>query len=552
MAALEKNNIYTARIEGYSSEGLGIARIDGQVVFVHGAVRGELCRVLVMKVLKNAAFGKVTELLEPSPERREPDCPYYGRCGGCDFRHLSYREELWAKRQRVQDALTRLGGSDVEVEEILGAADPLYYRNKSQYPVSAGKVGFYRARTHDVVDIEHCLIQKPQADAAAAALRDYLRDFAVPSYDEKTGRGLLRHLYVRTNRRGESLVCVLANGERLPHEEELVGRLRRAVPDCVGVVLGVNTRRGNTILGERYRTLWGADTLEDELCGLTFRLSVPSFYQVNRDQAEVLYRKAVEYAGLTGGELVVDLYCGAGTITQVMAGGAGRVIGAEIVPEAIEDARENARRNGIENVEFFCGDAAQLAADFAGRGLRPDVICVDPPRKGLAPEVIAAAAQMAPQRVVYVSCDPGTLGRDVKRFAEYGYRVQRAAACDLFPGTRHVETVVMLSHKKPDSVINVKVEFGEGEGKVPLDNIAKRAEAYKPKERVTYKMIKEYIEAKYGFKVHTAYIAEVKRALGLPMYDAPNAVEELKQPRKHPTAEKVEAIKDALKHFEVI
>ena len=458
MAALEKNNIYTARIEGYSSEGLGIARIDGQVVFVHGAARGELCRVLVMKVLKNAAFGKVTELLEPSPERREPDCPYYGRCGGCDFRHLSYREELWAKRQRVQDALTRLGGSDVEVEEILGAADPLYYRNKSQYPVSAGKVGFYRARTHDVVDIERCLIQKPQADAAAAALRDYMRDFAVPSYDEKTGRGLLRHLYVRTNRRGESLVCVLANGERLPHEEELVGRLRRAVPDCVGVVLGVNTRRGNTILGERYRTLWGADTLEDELCGLTFRLSVPSFYQVNRDQAEVLYRKAVEYAGLTGGELVVDLYCGAGTITQVMAGGAGRVIGAEIVPEAIEDARENARRNGIENVEFFCGDAAQLAADFAGRGLRPDVICVDPPRKGLAPEVIAAAAQMAPQRVVYVSCDPGTLGRDVKRFAEYGYRVQRAAACDLFPGTRHIETVVLLSEGEVDSK-KIRVEF---------------------------------------------------------------------------------------------
>ena len=552
MAALEKNNIYTARIEGYSSEGLGIARIDGQVVFVHGAVRGELCRVLVMKVLKNAAFGKVTELLEPSPERREPDCPYYGRCGGCDFRHLSYREELWAKRQRVQDALTRLGGSDVEVEEILGAADPLYYRNKSQYPVSAGKVGFYRARTHDVVDIEHCLIQKPQADAAAAALRDYMRDFAVPSYDEKTGRGLLRHLYVRTNRRGESLVCVLANGERLPHEEELVGRLRRAVPDCVGVVLGVNTRRGNTILGERYRTLWGADTLEDELCGLTFRLSVPSFYQVNRDQAEVLYRKAVEYAGLTGGELVVDLYCGAGTITQVMAGGAGRVIGAEIVPEAIEDARENARRNGIENVEFFCGDAAQLAADFAGRGLRPDVICVDPPRKGLAPEAIAAAAQMAPQRVVYVSCDPGTLGRDVKRFAEYGYRVQRAAACDLFPRTRHIETVVLLSHKKPDSYIHIDVEFGEGEGKIPVDKIVQRAEQYKPKERVTYKRIKEYILEKYGFKVHTAYIAEVKRSLGLPMYDAPNAVEKLKQARKHPTPEKVEAIKDALHYFAVI
>lgn len=536
MAALEKNNIYTARIGGYSSEGLGIARIDGQVVFVHGAVRGELCRVLVMKVLKNAAFGKVTELLEPSPERREPDCPYYGRCGGCDFRHLSYREELWAKRQRVQDALTRLGGSDVEVEEILGAADPLYYRNKSQYPVSAGKVGFYRARTHDVVDIEHCLIQKPQADAAAAALRDYLRDFAVPSYDEKTGRGLLRHLYVRTNRRGESLVCVLANGERLPHEEELVGRLRRAVPDCVGVVLGVNTRRGNTILGERYRTLWGADTLEDELCGLTFRLSVPSFYQVNRDQAEVLYRKAVEYAGLTGGELVVDLYCGAGTITQVMAGGAGRVIGAEIVPEAIEDARENARRNGIENVEFFCGDAAQLAADFAGRGLRPDVICVDPPRKGLAPGVIAAAAQMAPQRVVYVSCDPGTLGRDVKRFAEYGYRVQRAAACDLFPGTRHVETVVLLSRETNPLTVEVRMEVETGE----------------VKEHPTYKRIQEYVQEKYGFKVHTAYIAEVKRMVGLDMHKAPNAVEQRKHEYHPCPPEKVEAIKDALRHFGLI
>ena len=538
MAALEKNNIYTARIEGYSSEGLGIARIDGQVVFVHGAVRGELCRILVMKVLKNAAFGKVTELLEPSPERREPDCPYYGRCGGCDFRHLSYREELWAKRQRVQDALTRLGGSDVEVEEILGAADPLYYRNKSQYPVSAGKVGFYRARTHDVVDIEHCLIQKPQADAAAAALRDYMRDFAVPSYDEKTGRGLLRHLYVRTNRRGESLVCVLAKGERLPREEELVGRLRRAVPDCVGVVLGVNTRRGNTILGEGYRTLWGADTLEDELCGLTFRLSVPSFYQVNRDQAEVLYRKAVEYAGLTGGELVVDLYCGAGTITQVMAGGAGRVIGAEIVPEAIEDARENARRNGIENVEFFCGDAAQLAADFAGRGLRPDVICVDPPRKGLAPGVIAAAAQMAPQRVVYVSCDPGTLGRDVKRFAEYGYRVQRAAACDLFPGTRHIETVCLLILRNPVTHINIDVDVEE----MVQDKSG----------MATYGQIKDYVLEQNGLKVSSLYIAQIKQKHGIierENYNKPKS-EDARQPQC--PLEKERAITEALKHFNML
>lgn len=553
MPALEKNRIYRAHIDGYSSEGLGIARIDGQVVFVHGAVRGETCDVLVMKVLKNAAFGKIAALAEPSPARRQPDCPYYGRCGGCDFRHMSYEEELWAKRARVQDALTRIGGAEVTVEEILGAEQPLHYRNKSIYPISpAGEVGFYRARSHQVVHVEHCLIQKPEADALAQAVRDYIARFQVEPYNEATGRGLLRHLYVRTSCRGESLACLLVNGSRLPHEQELVDMLRAAAPGVCGVVLGENTRRGNAILGDRYRTLWGRDYLTDTLCGLELRLSVPSFYQVNHDQAQRLYEKALEYAGLTGRELAVDLYCGAGTITQVLARRARHVIGGEIVPEAIRDAEDSARRNGVENVEFLCGDASRLAAELRQRGLRPDVICVDPPRKGLAPDVVEAAASMTPGRIVYVSCDPATLARDVARFAPLGYRPVRACAVDLFPGTAHVETVVLLSHKKADSYIHIDVEFGEGEGKIPVDSIAKRAEAYKPKEKVTYKMIKEYIEAKYGFKVHTAYIAEVKRDLGLPMYDAPNAVEELKQPRKHPTPEKVEAIKDALRYFAVI
>ena len=553
MPALEKNRIYRAHIDGYSSEGLGIARIDGQVVFVHGAVRGETCDVLVMKVLKNAAFGKIAALAEPSPARRQPDCPYYGRCGGCDFRHMSYEEELWAKRARVQDALTRIGGAEVTVEEILGAEQPLHYRNKSIYPISpAGEVGFYRARSHQVVHVEHCLIQKPEADALAQAVRDYIARFQVEPYNEATGRGLLRHLYVRTSCRGESLTCLLVNGSRLPHEQELVDMLRAAAPGVCGVVLGENTRRGNAILGDRYRTLWGRDYLTDTLCGLELRLSVPSFYQVNHDQAQRLYEKALEYAGLTGRELAVDLYCGAGTITQVLARRARHVIGGEIVPEAIRDAEDSARRNGVENVEFLCGDASRLAAELRQRGLRPDVICVDPPRKGLAPDVVEAAASMTPGRIVYVSCDPATLARDVARFAPLGYHPVRACAVDLFPGTAHIETVVLLSHKKADSYIHIDVEFGEGEGKIPVDSIAKRAEAYKPKEKVTYKMIKEYIEAKYGFKVHTAYIAEVKRNLGLPMYDAPNAVEELKQPRKHPTPEKVEAIKDALRYFAVI
>ena len=550
---LAKNQEHTVTIEGYGEGGMGVARIDGRVVFVHGALRGEKCRVLILKTLKSVAFAKVLEVLEPSSERITPDCPYFPRCGGCTYRHIRYEEELRLKKQRVQDNLSRIGGSDVTVEEILGAQDTLRYRNKAQYPVSKdGAVGFYRARTHEVIECEHCLLVKPEADAAAEALREYMQSCRVAGYDEKTGRGLVRHLYIRSNAAGESLVCVLVNGDKLPKEDRLVTLLRDACPKCTGIVLGTNTKKGNVILGDRYRTLWGSDRLEDTLCGKTFRLSVPSFYQVNRVQAERLYAKAIEFAGLTGQETVLDLYCGAGTITLALSDHAKKVLGAEIVPEAIDDARENAARNGVKNAEFFCGDASDVAKKLARENLRPDVITVDPPRKGLAADVVESIAEMQPQRVVYVSCDSATMARDVKRLADLGYTAQRACAVDMFPRADHVETVVLLSHKKPDGHINVKVEFGEGEGKVPFDNIAKRAESYKPKERVTYKMIKEYIEAKYGFKVHTAYIAEVKRDLGLPMYDAPNAVEELKQPRKHPTAEKVEAIKDALKHFEVI
>ena len=302
------------------------------------------------------------------------------------------------------------------------------------------------------------------ADAAAGALRTYLAEYRVPGYDEQTGTGLVRHLDVRTNASGQSLLCVVVNGEALPHEDALVSALRRAVPDAVGVVLGVNTRRDNVILGDRYRTLWGRDTLTDTLCGHTFRLSIPSFYQVNRDQAQVLYRRAVDYAGLTGTELVLDLYCGAGTITLTMADKAKKIIGAEIVSAAVENARENAAANGIENAEFFCGDAGDIASKLAAEKLHPDVICVDPPRKGLAPEVIDAMARMGPQRIVYVSCDPATLGRDVKLLAQKGYRLIRATAVDLFPGTAHVETVVLLSREtNPLAAGTIKEACGTSE-----------------------------------------------------------------------------------------
>lgn len=534
---LAKNQEHTVTIEGYGEGGMGVARIDGRVVFVHGALRGEKCRVLILKTLKSVAFAKVLEVIEPSSERITPDCPYFPRCGGCTYRHIRYEEELRLKKQRVQDNLSRIGGSDVTVEEILGAQDTLRYRNKAQYPVSKdGAVGFYRARTHEVIECEHCLLVRPEADAAAEALREYMQSCRVAGYDEKTGRGLVRHLYIRSNAAGESLICVLVNGDKLPKEDRLVTLLRDACPKCTGIVLGTNTKKGNVILGDRYRTLWGSDRLEDTLCGKTFRLSVPSFYQVNRVQAERLYAKAIEFAGLTGQETVLDLYCGAGTITLALSDHAKKVLGAEIVPEAIDDARENAARNGVKNAEFFCGDASDVAKKLARENLRPDVITVDPPRKGLAADVVESIAEMQPGRVVYVSCDSATMARDVKRLADLGYTAQRACAVDMFPRADHVETVVLLSRETNPLTVEVRMEVETGE----------------VKEHPTYKRIQEYVQEKYGFKVHTAYIAEVKRMVGLDMHKAPNAVEQRKHEYHPCPPEKVEAIKDALRHFGLI
>lgn len=444
--AAKKNEQHPLRIEGYGSAGEGVARLEGQAVFVKGALAGEVCQVQLLKVGKSAAWGRVTQVLTPVPGRQSPDCPRYPRCGGCQLRHMTYAEELRFKRQKVQDALQRIGGWTGRVEKIHGAEAPDRYRNKIQFPVADGpRVGFFRARSHEVIDAEDCLLQPLAATRLREAFKLWMERYQVPAYDERVHGGLIRHFYVRVNRRGQSLCAVIANGTDLPHQEELVQALRRAEPDLAGVVLSVNQEKTNVILGKTHRCLWGRDYLEDTLCGLTFRLSVPSFYQVNREQAEVLYGRALAFAGLTGRETVLDLYCGIGTITLVMARQAKRAIGAEVIPAAVEDAKANAARNEVTNAEFLCADAAQAAQTLADCGLRPDVICVDPPRKGLAPAVIDAIVQMAPQRLVYVSCDPATLARDVKRMEEQGYVLQRAEAVDLFPRTAHVETVCLLS-----------------------------------------------------------------------------------------------------------
>lgn len=538
--AAKKNEQHPLRIEGYGSAGEGVARLEGQAVFVKGALAGEVCQVQLLKVGKSAAWGRVTQVLTPVPGRQSPDCPRYPRCGGCQLRHMTYAEELRFKRQKVQDALQRIGGWTGRVEKIHGAEAPDRYRNKIQFPVADGpRVGFFRARSHEVIDAEDCLLQPLAATRLREAFKLWMERYQVPAYDERVHGGLIRHFYVRVNRRGQSLCAVIANGTDLPHQEELVQALRRAEPDLAGVVLSVNQEKTNVILGKTHRCLWGRDYLEDTLCGLTFRLSVPSFYQVNREQAEVLYGRALAFAGLTGRETVLDLYCGIGTITLVMARQAKRAIGAEVIPAAVEDAKANAARNEVTNAEFLCADAAQAAQTLADRGLRPDVICVDPPRKGLAPAVIDAIVQMAPQRLVYVSCDPATLARDVKRMEEQGYVLQRAEAVDLFPRTAHVETVCLLSKLNAKQHIEVEIKMDE------LDLTAAESKA-------TYEEIKAYVLEHSGMKVSSLYIAQVKQKCGIierENYNKPKS-EDAKQPQC--PVEKQAAIMEALKYFNMI
>jgi 23S rRNA (uracil1939-C5)-methyltransferase len=458
---------------------------------------------------------------------------------------MSYQEELVYKRQRVEDALRRIGGFDLHVDTILGAENPQRYRNKAAFPIAQDpkrgvSVGFYRERSHDVTDIPACLIQSDQADKAGRILRKWMHKYKVPAYDERTGRGLIRHLMVRTNRRRESLICVVVNGRALPNCQELVQELRTGCPKAVGIVLNINTADTNVILGREYQTLWGVDYLEDRLCGLTFRLSVPSFFQVNRDQAEVLYQQAVDFADLTGQETVVDLYCGTGTITLAMARRAKQVIGVEVVAPAIRDAKENAQRNGFTNAQFLCADAAQAAKRFAEKGVHPNVISVDPPRKGLDSAVIDAIAEMAPERVVYVSCDPATLARDAKLLCEKGYRVEKAVAVDMFPRTGHVETVVLLSKGEIDSK-KIRVEFS-------LEDM----DMSEFQDGATYPQIKEYVLEHTGLKVSSLYISQIKRKCGIEVgknYNQPKS-EGSRQPQCPPEKEK--AIRKAFKYFGMI
>ena len=451
---LEKNRIYEAVVTDYTAEGQGVARVDGIAVFLPNAIAGEKYLVRIEKVGKTWASGKITEILEKSPHRVQRQCPISASCGGCDFWHMDYEEETRLKAERVRSCLNRIGGESLTDMPILAAPVCTGYRNKAQYPVASKKgrvyAGFFKAGTHTVVENDRCLILPDETEQVRQIVIDYVNRYRISAYDETTGKGLLRHIYVRRGAvSGQVLVCLVLNGRKLPHSEDLIEKLQ-TVDGFTTLVLSVNTKDTNAVLGDEEIVLYGPGYIEDTLCGLNFRLSARSFYQINHHQAQRLYEAAIAQAEITAKDLVLDLYCGVGTITLCMAKAAGKVIGVEVVEQAVEDAKANAKRNGIENAEFFCGDAGKAALKLEQEGIRPDVVVVDPPRKGLNGDTIEALSRMSPRRIVYVSCDPATLGRDVALLKDRGYKLKNAQAADLFPRCSHVESVVCLSREKAD------------------------------------------------------------------------------------------------------
>lgn len=567
---MQKNQTVITEITDIGVNGEGIGKVDGYTLFIKDAVIGDQVEVKVTKARKNYGYARLMKILSPSPDRVNARCAFARQCGGCQIQEMSYEKQLEFKARKVRGNLERIGGFPPELldrvmEPAVGMDQPFGYRNKAQFPFGTDKegrpvTGFYAGRTHSIIANTDCVLGVPVNREILEIILTYMEENHVPSYDEKTGTGVIRHALIRFGFiTKEIMVCLVINSRKLPYEERLVEKLR-AIEGMTSISVSPNMEQTNVIMGSTFRVLWGKEYITDYIGSVKYQISPLSFYQVNPVQTEKLYSLALEYADLQGGESVWDLYCGIGTISLFLAQKAGQVYGVEIVPQAIIDARKNAQINGIENAEFFVGKAEEVLPDYydrykkehGGERARADVIVVDPPRKGCDEALLETVVKMAPERVVYVSCDSATLARDMKYLCGNGYEVRKVRAVDMFPMTVHVETVVLLSHKSPDSVINVKVEFGEGDDKISLDAIAERAKKYQPKPKITYKMIQEYVEQKYGFKVHTAYIAEVKRSLGLTVYDAPNETEELKQPQKRPPKEKEEAITEALKYFEVI
>lgn len=448
--SLCKNQDIQLHIDGVTSEGSGVGRFDGMAVFVAGAAAGDTVTAHIIKVKKTYAVGIVKDIVVPSPDRTDIDCPSFRSCGGCSFRHISYEAEKRIKSGWVRDAFLRIAHMDVPVRGII-TANELRYRNKAQYPVGFNNgivAGFYAQKSRRIINSAGCALHPTEFSDIVETVKNWMTEYKIPPYDAVSGRGLVRHIYIRKGfATGEIMVCLVANGLRLPHSDELCERLFQ-IDGVKSIILNENREKTNVIMGKKCITLGGADYIEDILCGVRIRISPLSFYQVNRDAAELLYKKAAEYAALSGGETVFDLYCGAGTIGLSMAERAKKVIGVEIVPEAIEDAKKNAEINGISNCEFYCMDAGAAAGLFKEKNIQPDVIILDPPRKGCGGDVLKYAAQMAPEKIIYVSCNASTLARDCAILNELGYAAREVTPVDMFPRTHHVECVALLLKKE--------------------------------------------------------------------------------------------------------
>ena len=559
---MKKREVYEGIIQKVAFPNKGLVTVEGEEksVIVKNGIPGQKVKFCVNKIRKGKAEGRLLEVLEKSPlETREPVCSIFPACGGCMYQTMSYEEQMKMKGDQVKEILDAAILEDYEFEGVKASPKEFAYRNKMEFsfgdeykdgPLSLGL--HKKGSTYDVLTAADCKLVHEDMTKILLCVLEYFKEKNVAYYRKMQHVGYLRHLLLR---RGDQTGEILVNLVTTTQEEHDLSLLVDALlalqleGKIVGILHILNDSLSDVVQSDETRILYGQDFFYEKLLDMDFKITPFSFFQPNTKGAEILYKTVRDYIGDIHNMTVFDLFSGTGTIAQVLAPVAKQVIGVEIVEEAVEAAKENAEHNGLSNCRFIAGDVFKVLDEIEEK---PDVIVLDPPRDGIHPKALPKILDYGVDKIVYISCKVTSLARDLEMIQARGYRVEKCTAVDQFCQTVHVETVVLLSHKKPDGHINVKVEFGEGEGKVPLDNIVKRAEAYKPKERVTYKKIKEYIEAKYGFKVHTAYIAEVKRSLGLPMYDAPNAVEELKQPRKHPTAEKVEAIKDALKCFEVI
>lgn len=548
---LVKNEDYQVLIEDMGNDGEGIGHVQGMTVFVKDAVVGDLADVKIVKVKKNIAYGRLMKLITPSPYRVEPVCDKAKRCGGCTMQQVFYGQQLEYKWNKVKNCLQRIGKME-NVEAIMekpayGMDDPFHYRNKAQFPVGRDKngkvvIGFYAGRSHDIIDTESCAIGAPVNDQIVAIVRRFTEDNHISTYDEETGRGLVRHILIRVGfTTKEIMVCLVTNGNKLPHSEILIDELVK-IDGMTSICLNVNMENTNRILGDKCITLWGQSYITDYIGDIKYQISPLSFYQVNPVQTNVLYNKALEYADLSGDETVWDMYCGIGTISLFLAQKAKKVYGVEIVPQAIDDARHNAEINGITNAEFFVGKAEEVVPDIykkGGDGSHADVVVVDPPRKGCDQVLLDTLVHMAPERIVYVSCDPATLARDVKILQEKGYVANKVAVVDQFCHSGHIETVVKLSLKKDIPKIEVTMEPDEESN-------------YTPEEKATYQKIKDYVKDKYGVNVHTAYIAQVKRMCGLDMGENYNKSKKENPEVKQCPQEKVEYIKDALRYFGVL